>query len=82
MQSETNEPRLSELEKELEDLKNEEQRLLNELEALSQEETETLKSIEIEEAEAERLAIEEDRYWKEYTKHRKDFMQTDDESKR
>lgn len=82
MQSETNEPRLSELEKELDDLKNEEQRLLNELEALSQEETETLKSIQIEEAEAERLAIEEDRYWKEYTKHRKDFMQTDDESKR
>lgn len=82
MQSESNEPRLTELEKELEDLKNEEQRLLNELEALSQEETETLKSIEIEEAEAERLAVEEDRYWKEYTKHRKDFMQTDDESKR
>lgn len=82
LQSETNEPGLSELEKELEDLKGEEQRLLGELEALKIEEEETLKAIGEEELEAQRLGKEEDRYWKEYTRHRRDFMQTDDESRR
>lgn len=82
LQSESSEPSLSELEKELDDLKGEEQRLLGELEALKEEEEETLKAIENEEAEAQRLGREEDRYWKEYTRHRRDFMQTDDESRR
>lgn len=82
LQSETNEPSLSELEKELGDLANEEQRLLNELAALRQEEEETLKAIQAEEVEAQRLACEEDRYWREYTRHRREFMQTDDESRR
>lgn len=63
-------------------MKGEEQRLLGELEALKEEEEETLKAIENEEAEAQRLGREEDRYWKEYTRHRRDFMQTDDESRR
>lgn len=81
LQSESNEPSLSELEKELEDLKGEEHRLLDELEALKQEEEETLKLIEKNDVEAQRLAKEEDRYWKEYTRHRRDFMQTDDESR-
>lgn len=70
------------MEKELEDLKGEEKRLLGELEALKQEEEETSKAIEEEEIEARRLAKEEDKYWKEYTRHRRDFMQTDDESRR
>lgn len=70
------------MEKELEDLKGEEKRLLSELEALKQEEVDTLKAIEKEEEEAERLGKEEDRYWQEYTRHRRDFMQTDDESRR
>lgn len=82
LQNESSEPSFNELEKELEDLKSEEQRLLGELEALKQEEEETLKAIKEEEAEAERLGKEEDRYWKEYTRHRRDFMQTDDESRR
>lgn len=82
LQSESNETRLSELEKELEDLKGEEKRLLSELEALKQEEEETLKAIKEEEVEAQRLGKEEDRYWQEYTRHRRDFMQTDDESRR
>lgn len=82
MQSENNEPSLSELEKELDNLSNEEQRLLSELAALKQEEVETLKAIKDEEAEAQRLSLEEDRYWREYTRHRRDLMQTDDESRR
>lgn len=82
LQSESNEPSLSELEKELEDLKGEEKRLLSELEALKQEEEETLKAIEEEEAEAGRLSKVEDMYWKEYTNHRSDYMQNDDDSRR
>lgn len=66
----------------MDDLKGEEQRLLGELDALKQEEEETLKAIDEEELEAQRLGREEDKYWKEYTRHRRDFMQTDDESRR
>lgn len=81
LESETQEPRLSELEKELEDLKHEEQRLIEELTALQEEERATLSAIEEQEKEAKRLNKEEEKYWQEYTKHRKDYMQTDDEFK-
>lgn len=70
------------MEKELDDLKNEEQRLLSELIALQSEEKDTLEAIQKHEKEYERLCKEERRYWKEYTKHRRELMLTDDEYKR
>lgn len=82
LQNESDEPAISELEKELSDLQNEEERLKSELEALKQEEADTIKAIKHEETEAERLVQEENKYWMEYTRHRWDFMQTEDESRR
>lgn len=82
LQSEKDEPKLSELEKELSDLKAEEKRLLDELEALQKEEAETLKAIEEQEAISKRLSQEEERYFKEYTRHRRDVMVTEEEGKR
>lgn len=78
----TNDVSIACLEKELEDLKNEEHRLVAELSALQSEEKATLNAIEEHEREFERLCSEELRYWKEFTKHRKELMQTDDEHKR
>ncbi|KRT79646.1 hypothetical protein AMK59_8325 [Oryctes borbonicus] len=78
-EADVGEQKLSELQKELEDIENEEKRLYEELGALTEEEKETLKAIEEQEAEAKRLAQEEHRYWKEYTKYRKDYLNTDDE---
>lgn len=82
LESETSDVRLSDLEKELQDLKNEEQQLMNELSDLQQEEMATLEAIKEQEKEAERLALEEDKYWIEYTRHRRDYMFTDDEYRR
>lgn len=70
------------LEKELDDLKSEEQRLLAELKALQSEEKDTLEALAKNEKEYERLCNEENRYWKEYTKHRRELLLTEDEFKR
>lgn len=82
MESDTSEVNIKYLEKELEDLKNEEQRLVAELSALQSEEKSTLDAIEEHQKEFDRLCGEEHRYWKEYTKHRRELMLTDDEHKR
>ena len=76
------ETKLSELEMELEDAENEGRRLLAELKALDEEERATLEAIKEEEAEAERLAREESRLWKQHAKHRVDYLSIDDEYRR
>lgn len=81
LESDTSEVNIKYLEKELEDLKNEEQRLVAELSALQSEEKSTLDAIEEHQREFNRLCGEEHRYWKEYTKHRRELMLTDDEHK-
>lgn len=63
-------------------MRNEEERLFCELEAMQQEEAATLKAIAEQEAEAQRLAHEEERYWREYTRHRRDVIVTEDEYRR
>lgn len=55
---------------------------MNELAEMQQEEQATLSAIKQQELEAERLAQEEARYWNEYTRHRRDYMCTDDEYRR
>lgn len=72
---------LDSLEKELDDWKHEEQRLLDELEALQKEEKETKQEIELQEREKDRLAKQQDIYWREYTRYRKDLMNSEDQSK-
>ncbi|KAF2881592.1 hypothetical protein ILUMI_24584 [Ignelater luminosus] len=79
LESDNQEPQLEALEKELEDLRNEEERLFVELETMQQEEAATSKAIAEQEAEAQRLAQEEERYWREYTRHRRDVIVTEDE---
>lgn len=64
------------------DLKNEESRLLSEMEALQLEEIQQLEEISEKEKERDRLEQEENFYWREYTKHRHELMITDDEYKR
>lgn len=70
------------LTKELQDVKAEEERMKRELEALRIEEKAIKRIIEDQEKEKERLQSEEDRYWKEYSKHRRDLMLADDECRR
>ncbi|CAG9860021.1 unnamed protein product [Phyllotreta striolata] len=81
LQSDKDEPKLSDLEKELNDLKAEEVRLLDELKALENEEEETQKSIEEQEQIAEKISEEENRYWKEYTRHKRDFLVLEEEGR-
>lgn len=82
LQNDNNEPSLVCLQKELDDLNSEEQRLLAELKALQLEEKDTLETIQKHEKEYEKLCKEERQYWKEYTKYRRELMLTDDEHKR
>lgn len=81
LQNDVNEPKLSELEKELYDLKEEENRLLEELNSLQEEEKETIKKIEEQEEIARKISQEEHRYWKEYTRHKREHLQTEDEER-
>lgn len=72
-------PDIKQLEKELSDLNSEEKRLLTELSSLTREQQAVKTSIKNQEEEQERLVQEEDKYWREYTKHRRDLMATEDE---
>jgi beclin 1 len=49
------------------------------LAALQEAELATKKAIEEQRAEHERLDSEEERYWREYTRHRREQMLTEDE---
>lgn len=70
------------LEKELADVKAEEERMIAELEALRKEETATKNAISQQETERERLQSEEERYWREYSRHRRDLILAEDEYRR
>ncbi|XP_015518319.1 beclin-1-like protein isoform X2 [Neodiprion pinetum] len=70
---------LNNLVKELHDIKAEEERMIGELEALQREEAATRTAIAEQERERERLQGEEERYWKEYSRHRRDMMFAEDE---
>lgn len=72
-------PNLDQLENELADLSNEEDRLLKELSSIKREEDAVKAAIKVQEEEKYRLESEEEKYWREYTKHRRDLMATEDE---
>lgn len=74
-------PNLTELEKELNELKESEQKLLAELSALKDEENALNQSIEQEEKEKRELQEQEACYWREYTKHRRELMLTEDDKR-
>ncbi|XP_014608383.1 beclin-1-like protein isoform X2 [Polistes fuscatus] len=67
------------LTKELQDAKSEEERMISELEALRKEESATRNAIAEQEKERVRLQSEEERYWREYSRHKRDLMLSDDE---
>ncbi|XP_076165892.1 beclin-1-like Atg6 isoform X1 [Ptiloglossa arizonensis] len=67
------------LTKELQDVKSEEERMINELEALRKEEIATRNAIAQQERERDRLQCEEQKYWKEYSKHKRDLILAEDE---
>lgn len=70
------------LAKELQDVQSEEDRMIRELEALRKEEIATKNAIVEQERERERLQSEEERYWKEYSKHKRDVLLAEDECRR
>lgn len=70
---------VDELVKEVENLKNEETKLLKELEVLMKDEENIKESIRIQEEEKKRLKNEDEKYWREYTKHRKELISAEDE---
>lgn len=72
---------LEDLEKELDNLKSEEEKLITELKELEEEEKKAKELLQHEEQEKERLDREEDRYWREYSHHRRDLMLAEDEAK-
>lgn len=82
LQNENDEPKLTELEKDLNFHKAEEVRLLDELEALRKEEAEMIKAIEEQELISKEIAVEEERYRKEYIRHQKEFLSLEDEGRR
>ncbi|KAJ8673867.1 hypothetical protein QAD02_005129 [Eretmocerus hayati] len=71
---------LEALQKELQDVKAEEERMIRELEALKKEELATKNAIAEQEQERERLQIEEERYWREFARHKRDLLLAEDES--
>lgn len=78
---ETNEefPDVEGLEKELENLMSEEKKLLTDLESLNKEEKSIKETIKVQEDEKKRLKNEDEKYWREYTKHRKELISAEDE---
>lgn len=53
-----------------------------ELKALQEEEKVVLKEYDSQEGNRVRLELEEERYWKEYSKHRNEFILVEDEHRR
>jgi beclin 1 len=54
--------------------------LMEELEQLKQREAEALAAVQAQQDEKAKLEAEEAHYWKEYTRHRRDLLLSDDES--
>lgn len=98
MQAEKTEPKLLELEKELADLSEEEERLMEELQALRQEEEATLKvkpdglitvcwspgfqGISEQEERSKQITQEEERYFREYARFKRQWLVAEDEERR
>ncbi|XP_019879597.1 beclin-1-like protein [Aethina tumida] len=80
-QIDLNEPKLSELQKELNDLKDEQKRYLEEMEAFEKEEEEILNEIEKQEEVSRKILIEENKYYQEYTKHRRTLASTEEDAR-
>lgn len=59
----------------------EEQQLIQELECLKKQEEEAKATVEKQQVARVRLEKEEEKYWREYTKHRRDLLLSDDEAK-
>ncbi|XP_068156674.1 beclin-1-like protein [Drosophila tropicalis] len=74
-------PNVEALDKELDELKKSEQQLLAELAQLKQEEHQLNTAIEQEEIEKQKLHDQEESYWREYTKHRRELMLTEDDKR-
>ncbi|KAH8306354.1 hypothetical protein KR018_008753 [Drosophila ironensis] len=74
-------PNVEALDKELEELKRSEQQLLSELGQLKREEQQLNEAIAQEEVEREQLHEQEESYWREYTKHRRELMLTEDDKR-
>lgn len=72
-------PDIGLLEKELHDLEQEESRLTAELKKLKCEEDVVKATIKFKDEERQRLDAEEEKFRREYTKHRRDFMLAEDE---
>jgi len=79
LEAEDEDQGIDSLEKELADLRVEEHRLLQELATLQEAELSTKTAIAEQRAEHERLDGEEERYLREYARHRRDQMLTEDE---
>ncbi|XP_030562798.1 beclin-1-like protein [Drosophila novamexicana] len=74
-------PNVEALDKELEELKQSEQQLLTALANLKAEEKNLNDAIKQEEVEKEKLHEQEESYWREYTKHRRELMLTEDDKR-
>ncbi|XP_034113763.1 beclin-1-like protein [Drosophila sulfurigaster albostrigata] len=74
-------PNVEALDKELEELKLSEQKLLEELATLKKQEQGLNEEIEQEEIEKQKLHEQEESYWREYTKHRRELMLTEDDKR-
>lgn len=72
-------PDVTSLEKELDGLMSEEEKLLSDLESLKKEEQSIKDTIKVQEDEKVRLKNEDEKYWREYTKHRKELISAEDE---
>lgn len=74
-------PNVEALDRELEELKESEKQLLSELANLKAEEKVLNEAIEEEELEKEKLHEQEESYWREYTKHRRELNLTEDDKR-
>ncbi|XP_036323452.1 beclin-1-like protein [Rhagoletis pomonella] len=74
-------PNIAELEKELGELQESESRMLSKLEKLKLEEESLNEEIKKEEEEKNKLQQQEAVYWREYTKHRRELMLTEDDKR-
>ncbi|XP_073987028.1 beclin-1-like Atg6 isoform X2 [Rhodnius prolixus] len=79
LQNESHLESVETLREELKGLQAEEDRVMYELKALQEEEKVVLKEYNSQEANRIRLELEEERYWKEYSKHRNEFILVEDE---
>lgn len=70
---------LESLEKELAEMKLEEESLRDELSQLQVKEKAAREAVAKQEKEKERIAAEEERYWREYTRHRRDLLLAEDQ---